>query len=234
MRCADGFEFKLTWRSLLGAGGLLGGGSKDKDKDKKEAEDPVVHIKYLLQVVPNVLNTPDFVKKYYGVPAELAASHPDNRQAVGSMYLSSENGGFYSPSDLRQFYKLMGIPETNADLVEFRGAPNKPKNPGALRPFSQLLLVASSLTCQLHSADGETELDVQWETAMAPGVKTFVWRAARDDSDPIEQLFETVQASPRPPLVFSLSYDGECRAVSCIPVVIGLAGRMTESFLCRH
>merc|ERR1711871_800539 len=76
---------------------------------------------------------------------------PDHIKAMhpkSSMSVPEFQGQFFSKSDLHSFAKRFDLPIPNISVV----GPNDPSNPG-----------------------GESTLDLQWITAMGPGVRTTYW-----------------------------------------------------------
>jgi tripeptidyl-peptidase-1 len=147
-------------------------------------------------VVGDKFKSPDWVREYYQVPPKLYATQPTNYQAIAALDINSKEDdqdgrGFYSPNDLGIFYEKSALEKGNVDKVSMANVVNNPKQ-----------------------ADVETQLDIQWITAMGFGARTSVWHSASnigtDTEDPIDSIIQTMQDAPDGdrPWVLSFSYGG--------------------------
>lgn len=139
---------------------------------------------------------PGWVKMYYGVSSRLAGSDPKNTQGIGALNLGSSSNGYYSPSDLKKFYKQFNIPDANINQVKFMGVNNA------------------------SVPDIETELDIQWLTGMGAGVKTLIFHGDVYSDSQIDSILERIQNSSRIPYVISFSYGGSEAGFAAVPNAI--------------
>lgn len=143
---------------------------------------------YPFSVFGSQLLHPVQLRSYYHFAEQYQPVNPfltNYTQAIGAFYVSGGTG-YYSPTDLSLFYSTNNIATSNVNLVTMTGATNDPSSP-----------------------DAETELDVQWITGIAAGIRTVVFHSSSSSNSPFEDVLTQLQsASPRPSII-SFSYGAD-------------------------
>jgi kumamolisin len=97
----------------------------------------------------NVGYTPAQLTRLYGFPQDATGAG----QTIGFIEL----GGGYRPSDIRDYFQLLGLNAPEVKSIQVNSANNRPQTP--------------------HSADGQVMLDIEMAGAVAQGVKIAVYFA---------------------------------------------------------
>eukprot|EP01027_Heterolobosea_sp_BB2_P016835 GEZU01023910.1.p1 GENE.GEZU01023910.1~~GEZU01023910.1.p1 ORF type:complete len:661 (-),score=241.97 GEZU01023910.1:189-1946(-) len=119
--------------------------------------------------------TPAVLKQFYNVPVDLVANNTENLQGIAAF------SDYFSMGALEEFDKHMGI-TPNASIVKLIG-------PDCLESG-----------CDEY----ESDLDVQYITAMGLGVPTWFWN--QKDGYWVLEFAQDAYASTTVPYVFSISY----------------------------
>jgi len=125
--------------------------------------------------------TPVEVAKLYNFPANLDGS--------GQCIAILEFGGGYRPTDLKTYFKGLGIKKPKVSAVSVLGGHNDPNGPA-------------------RDANGEVMLDIEVAGAVASGAKIVVYFAPNTDDGFIGALNAAIHDNVRKPSVISISWGG--------------------------
>jgi kumamolisin len=122
--------------------------------------------------------TADEVAKLY--------NFPKNADGKGQRIAIIELGGGYRESDLKAYFRGLGLAEPKVRSVSVDGGQNRPSNPS--------------------SADVEVALDVEVAGATAPGAELVVYFAPNTDQGFLDALNAAVHDPAGPPAAVSISW----------------------------
>ena len=127
----------------------------------------------------NTSYTPIQVAQLYGFPTTGA-----NGQTIGLIEL----GGGYKATDIKAYFKSLGVAAPTVTAVLVDKAKNSPTN--------------------ANSADGEVLLDIEVCAAVAPGAKIVVYFAPNTDQGFLDAITTAVHDQTNKPGVISISWGG--------------------------
>jgi kumamolisin len=125
--------------------------------------------------------TPVEVAKLYNFPANL--------DGAGECIAILEFGGGYRATDLKTYFKSLGVKPPKVSAVSVIGGHNDPNG-------------------QSKDANGEVMLDIEVAGAVAPGAKIVVYFAPNTDDGFIGALNAAIHDNVRKPSVISISWGG--------------------------
>lgn len=129
-------------------------------------------------------------KSYSYNPRQVAEMYnfPTNTGAGQTIALIELGGGFQS-SDLKKYWKQIGVPNVAVTAVSVDGAQNTPDG-------------------DANSADGEVVLDIEVAGGIAPAAKIAVYFAANTDQGFLDAINSAIHDTVRKPSVISISWGG--------------------------
>lgn len=124
--------------------------------------------------------TPPQVAQAYNFPAKASGAG----QTIGIIEL----GGGYRQTDLKAYFKSLGLAAPVTTAVSVDGGKNKPST--------------------ASSADGEVMLDIEVAASVAPGAKIAVYFAPNTDQGFLDAITTAIHDSRNKPSVISISWGG--------------------------
>ena len=113
-------------------------------------------------------------------------NYPAGATGAGQTVAIIELGGGYRTSDLKTYFKAIGVKEPSITAVSVDGGKNSPGG----------------------DADGEVMLDIEVAGAMAPGASYAVYFAPNTDQGFVDAITDAVHDTKRKPSVISISWGG--------------------------
>lgn len=124
--------------------------------------------------------TPVQLAQIYDFPADVSAA--------GQTIALIELGGGYRATDLKAYFKSLGVPSPSVTAVSVDGGKNSPGDP--------------------NGADGEVMLDIEVAAAVAPGANIAVYFAPNTDQGFVDAITTATHDSTNKPTVISISWGG--------------------------
>jgi kumamolisin len=123
-------------------------------------------------------------------PPQVAAAYqwPANASGAGQTIGIIELGGGYRTTDLKAYFKTLGLPAPAITAVSVDKGKNKPSN--------------------ANSSDGEVMLDIEVASSVAPGAKIAVYFTPNTDQGFIDAITTAVHDTTNKPSVISISWGG--------------------------
>ena len=177
----DGCEYRVRQGGIQLPASLVGSVEAVLGLDNRPQAQPHFRVrKFGARTAAPSSYTPPQVAQAYNFPAKASGAG----QTIGIIEL----GGGYRQTDLKAYFKTLGLAAPMTTAVSVDGGKNKPST--------------------ASSADGEVMLDIEVAASVAPGAKIAVYFAPNTDQGFLDAITTAVHDATNKPSVISISWGG--------------------------